>query len=250
MRKTSSHLSKGPIGGTKENLELEKELRTDLRSMIYPVRLKGTPLDDVNVTLIELKGPNDPLLLPWLDLFETAFPPRERVLVSSILKLLSDQSSGLRRDAHLLTIIRKEQSPVGMAWYQVLGTPRVAYLWYLAILPSERSHSLGTKVYQKIIERLEPENVRALVFEVEIPEEAETAQESLLSRRRIAFYRRNGARLLHGIRYIQDIGWHQPPLPMHLMVHPFETMDAGMAFDLCKALFGEALVQTGPVSLD
>jgi hypothetical protein len=34
------------------------------------------------LSLSEIRSLDDPLLLPWLDLYETAFPPRERNLES------------------------------------------------------------------------------------------------------------------------------------------------------------------------
>ena len=37
---------------------------------------------------VPIEDLHDELLLPWLDLYETAFPPTERVLISTILENL------------------------------------------------------------------------------------------------------------------------------------------------------------------
>lgn len=44
-----------------------------------------SPLEFLELTRID-----EPLLLPWLDLCELAFPPNERMLVSYHLNLLAD----------------------------------------------------------------------------------------------------------------------------------------------------------------
>ena len=94
----------------------------------------------------------------------------------------------------------------------------------------------------------------AVLIEVERPDLAHTEVERVLAERRIAFYRRQGARLLEGVHYVQSVGLHQPPLSMHVMLHPLQSLDAETAFCLARAVFGgaaggESITRVGPLSL-
>lgn len=82
----------------------------------------------MDLCITELIDPDDALLLPWLDLYETAFPPSERVLVSFYLRLLRDKRAGLQPDHHLLAA-QRERAFVGLAHYVMLAEPRCAWLW-------------------------------------------------------------------------------------------------------------------------
>jgi hypothetical protein len=90
---------------------------------------------------------------------------------------------------------------------------------------------------------------RSIIFEVEIPEQAQTEPERALAERRICFYQRQGAYLLEGISYFQVIGPHQNPIPMHLMVHGVEPLSPGDAFSIAKQVFGDLVTQTGALEL-
>jgi hypothetical protein len=60
----------------------------------------------------------------------------------------------------------------------------------------------------------------------------------------------DGARLLTGIQYMQSVGWHHPPTPIHIMIHPLQSMDAGTAFELTSGIFGPSLQKTGSLALE
>jgi hypothetical protein len=92
------------------------------------------------------------------------------------------------------------------------------------------------------LERFGPQ-VRALIFDLEDPARMLTPEAACQAERRIAFYRRLGARLLGGIRYTQTVGPHQPPLHLHLMFHPIQDITAQEAFDIAHAEFGDAILQ-------
>ncbi len=200
----------------------------------------------------ELRGVGDPLLLPWLDLFETAFPPPEKVLVSNHLKALRGEADE-PGEHHLLAAL-VDGTFAGLARYQVLPAHGPAYLWYLATQPERRNQGIGAEMYREILAHIagrpagEP-GVRAMLIEVEMPERASTEAERRLAERRITFYRRLGALQLEGIDYLQWVGPHQAPIPMHLLFHPLAPLDADSAFELGKELFGELLQQQSGLSL-
>lgn len=200
---------------------------------------------DLHIT--EIADLNDDMLLPWLDLYETAFPPAERVLVSFYLRLLRDKQAGLQPNHHLLAVQRARVF-VGLAHYAVMAEHKLAWLWMFAVMPEARNHGVGAAIYGEIVRRL-PAGTIAMLIEVERPDLAHTKAERELAERRIAFYRRQGARLLEGVHYVQSVGPHQPPLPMHVMLHPLAPLDAEMAFRCAQAAFGDAITQTGALIL-
>ncbi len=215
------------------------------------------------IRFVELTSLQDDLLLPWLDLYETAFSAAERVLVSKHLLALKGASDADEPgEHHILAALAGNASFAGLARYQVLPDLGVAYLWYLATSPELRSQGVGTKFYQEIVRRVTGPAVRALVIEVEIPARASGGEgaaaaaensavdaERALAQRRITFYRRQGARLLEGIHYLQSVGRHQAPIPMHLMFHAFGALDAAQAFALARSLWGEQVRQVGELRL-
>jgi GNAT superfamily N-acetyltransferase len=208
------------------------------------------------IRFVELTSLQDDLLLPWLDLYETAFPAAERVLVSKHLLALKGASDADEPgEHHILAALAGNASFAGLARYQVPPDLGAAYLWYLATAPELRSQGVGTKFYQEIVRRVTGPALRALVIEVEIPARASggegeaAAAERALAQRRITFYRRQGARLLEGIHYLQSVGRHQAPIPMHLMFHAFGALDAAQAFALARSLWSEQVKQVGKLRL-
>jgi len=196
----------------------------------------------------EIVSLSDSLYDPWLDLYQTAFPLNEQMLVSAHNKILRDKGDGLHPDQHFLAALDTQQKLLAMARYDLMRECQAAILWYLAVRTDERSQGIGGQVYQYIMQhaRREYPSLRALTYEVEDPD---VTQEREWALRRIAFYQRNGARLLEGIHYDQAVGW-QPPVSMKIMVHPYEEMNAEQAFILAKRVYGDALQKVGPLILD
>jgi GNAT superfamily N-acetyltransferase len=166
------------------------------------------------VFLHSIRAVSDPLLLPWLDLYETAFPFNERILVSNILRSLPPFST--HDSIWLLALLDAEKTFAGLAMFQRFREQNLGFLYYLAIQPERRSQGLGGAFYGQAAAELFQE-VSLLVFEVEKPELAEDAEKRQLAQRRIRFYQRQGARLLRGVEYLQSVGSHCLPTPMHLM---------------------------------
>lgn len=201
---------------------------------------------DADLSFIEISSRADDLLLPWLELYETAFPASERVLVANILDILKRKEQGEQTEEHLLSVLDTNADPIGMAMYSLQPGSEAAFLWYMAVNPTIRNRGIGSVIYQEVREKILTNGPISLVFEVEIPE----GQNSRIAQRRIDFYRRQGAQLLGGIRYMQQVGYHQDPIPMHLMVHGAHSIDSQLAFELAKSVLGESLEQSGELCLD
>ena len=198
-----------------------------------------------DLTFTEIVNITDDRFLPWLDLYETAFPPAERVLVSTFIHLLKEKSTGEALDQHLLAGLDAQKNLAGMAAYELNPEAGLAFLWYLAIAPNLRSQGIGSFFYQEIVRRVDLAKYPLLLYEVEIPE----GEDSATALRRIQFYQRNGAQILSGIYYMQHVGWHQPPIPMHLMVHLRKPLEPQQVFDLAKIAFQDHLQQTSDLKL-
>ena len=202
-----------------------------------------------SISYTPITGLQDDLLLPWLDLYETAFPPEEKVLVSMFIGLLKQKEQGNEPETEFLAAVDAEGQVAGIGFYQTQIAQKTATLWYIAIDPKRRSQGLGTQFYLEIVRRVREAGCQVILFEVEIPERAHTPETRTLAERRIAFYKRNGAKLLTGIHYMQSVGWHQPTTPMHIMAHPQDATDAAAVFQLAQNIFGDAIQQRGDLAL-
>lgn len=154
-----------------------------------------------------LKSPTDPLLEPWLDLYQTAFPMEEQVLVSAVLR-------AFRQEKQELDAVLVGESFLGLTWVE--RAAKYAVLWYVAIAESQRRHGYGGRVLELLKTRAKQEGAKVLFLEVEQPE---LAPDPELARRRIAFYQRHGGLLIEGAAYRSRTGW-QPDIPMHLIAIP------------------------------
>jgi ribosomal protein S18 acetylase RimI-like enzyme len=185
-------------------------------------------MTDFTPRIRRLTDPSDPHLPAWLALYERAFPPEERVPPEEHLQELRPGSQ-----ATLLAAEDEAEKLVGLARYDLYE--HAAYLYYLAVDEAVRSLGVGSAMYREILRQLAEgaPGLAAMVFEVERPDHAADAE---LAERRIRFYQRLGAGLLRGIHYVQEIPG-QPPVPMHLMVHPFRPLEPSQALDLAAELF-------------
>jgi hypothetical protein len=202
------------------------------------------------VSFIEITCLEDDLLLPWLDLYEIAFPPEEKILVSKFLTHLKDKEKSKKSGLVMLAAVQNQKDLVGIACYQVFSKQNVTFLWYLAVASGLRDHGLGAAVYQEVVRRIDLFKCAAMFMEVEIPELCHTPEARHLAVRRIGFYRRQGALKIGGILYLQLVVDHLPPTPMHILVHPFQPISPQTAFDLVSRTTQDAITQTGEITLD
>jgi GNAT superfamily N-acetyltransferase len=203
-----------------------------------------------SLNFIAIDSLSNDLLLPWLDLYETAFPPEERVLVSNILEILKGMDKGKKSSFKILAATDSRQNFVGMALYELNLKICCAFLWYLAITPKNRGHGLGNNFYQEIIGQVQKAGYQVMFFEVEMPENVDSIERKVQSERRIQFYRKNGAKLLKGIYYTQSVGPHQPDTQMHLMIHPFENLEPKKVFAIAKKQFKQHIRKVSLINLE
>ncbi len=198
----------------------------------------------------EIVSLDDDLLEPVLDLYQTAFPLNEQVRVSSFVRALRRQMRGEPPMERFVCAVDGDGRLAGLAITEAQADVPLYALWYLAVVPEMRCAGVGARLYAEVVRRARVEalDARAVLLEVEVPEEAETPELRDLASRRIGFYRRNGALLLGGVDYTLSVGW-QPPVPMHLVFHPLSPLTPSEAYDLSSALFGEALRRTGDLTL-
>jgi GNAT superfamily N-acetyltransferase len=193
---------------------------------------------------------HDELLVDWLSLYETTFPPEERLLVSTFVRTLQRKEQGEKLHVEMLAAIDPERNLVGLAFYKSYPETSTIVLWYLATHAAQRSRGFGSQIYQEITHRCRILECHAMVFEVEIPENARSPEQKKLAERRVQFYKRNGAKLLTGIHYLQSVGSHQPVTPMHLMFHPLKKIDSHEAYQIAKKVFGDSITQSGNLAFE
>lgn len=196
---------------------------------------------------VDIESASDELLIPWIELYEIAFPPEERILVAQFLKLLHAKARGEYAESHIQAVVDKDGRFVALLRYDLIRDRKSAYLWYLAVHPDARSGGIGAQCFAHVVSRAEEAGLRALVWEVEMPEHLEDETKRELARRRIAFYRRQGALMLTGIHYIQQVAY-QPGTPMHIMVRPIEQVTPQEVFELANRLLG-GVEQVGELGL-
>jgi ribosomal protein S18 acetylase RimI-like enzyme len=204
----------------------------------------------MKIRIVEIESITDDLLLPWLDLYEIAFPPHEKVPVSSHLQALKKRARGEACHSHLLAALDENDNFIGLARYGNIIDCKCAYLWYLAVIPEIRNQGIGAAIYEDLIKRAQADDLKAMLFEVEMPSEAVTPEEVEIAERRIGFYKRMGAKILTGIQYLQTVGPHQPATPMHILVHTFKKVDPEEAFAMGKNIYEDSLTRVGSVELE
>jgi ribosomal protein S18 acetylase RimI-like enzyme len=205
----------------------------------------------MTLTYADLRSLADERYDAYLDIYQRSFPLGEQMLVSGLNRTLRGIESGEDTESRMIVALEPDGQVVAMAHFEMGSAERAAALWYLAVAPELRCAGLGSAVYRHIVGALAQgsEPAVALVFEVERPDRAHDDAQGVLADRRIAFYRRQGALLLTGVDYIQSVGW-QPPVEMHVMVHPFRGMTPDEAFVLARAVLGDAVESIGPLALE
>lgn len=146
--------------------------------------------------LIRIQAPNHPSLPALLRLYTNTFPLEERRETGDLLDRLKDSSM------YLMQIFEGNQLS-GFVIYRIFD--QFIFVEHFALFPQYQGQNIGSRVLQKLKERSLP-----LLLEAEPPEDG-------ISRRRIAFYQRNGFQAL-------DLPYFQPPyhaghspLPMLLL---------------------------------
>jgi GNAT superfamily N-acetyltransferase len=201
-----------------------------------------------DLKLVEIADVRDDLLPAWLELYDIAFPPEEKVLASVFVRSLQEKAQGLLEHSHMLAALDSTGKLLGLGCFEALLDSGVAALWYLAVAPEVRRRGYGTAIHQEMLRMCREAGAKAAVMEIEIPDETADAGFAQI---RIDFNRRHGALMLQGVRYLQYVGRHQMPINMHLMLVPFTDITPQEAFDYAREVFGKDWVtQVGELGLE
>jgi GNAT superfamily N-acetyltransferase len=195
----------------------------------------------------------DPLLGPVLDIYQKSFPVQEQMLISFFLDVLQKKMEGEGQQFRW-EVLEVDGKAAAFAFYES-GTADAdlgnsAYLWYLAVNPDMRGGGWGKRMYYHVLNTAFTEfEARALLYEIEIPDEVETEEGKAYAIWRMEWYRAMGARKLAGTRYLCGVDW-QPPIPMQVMVHPNGSITAEEAYALALATQDEGIEKTGELRLE
>ena len=201
------------------------------------------------LSIREISSRTDSLLPAMMDVYQESFPLREQLRVSWWLHFLQAKEEGKAPEQHLLAALEGD-ALVGFAYYETRKEARCGYLWYLATSAERRSQGSGAWLYHEVAARIFGAECDHLLFEVELPDDAArfSAEEAEWAGRRIAWYRRQGARLLQGIEYVQSVGW-QPPYPMGIMLAFQGELSPQQACKVAQSVLGDSVKEVAPLAL-
>lgn len=197
---------------------------------------------------VDITDANDELFIRWLELYEIAFPPEERILAADFLKLLKEKSQGEWPESYIQAATDEDGRFVALLRYDLVREREAGYFWYLAVHPDARNGGVGAECFAHVVKGATEAGLKAVVFEVEVPKHFEDPTRRELAQRRIGFYRRQGALMLTGIHYMQQLP-HQPAIPLHVMVRPIQPVTPQEVFDLAQRLL-EGVNQVGELGLE
>lgn len=147
-------------------------------------------------------------------IYVQSFPAEQRSLVAEISRRIHDQHCSMH-------VAFADGEPVGFAVWAGLPNAQAAALEYLAVDASRRSLGLGGQLLERVAATVEHQSGLGIIFEVE-PTEPGSDQASDRARR-VAFYRRHGARPIDAAPdYAMPSFTGGPPKPMTLFWLPVQ----------------------------
>ncbi|MBI5649713.1 MAG: GNAT family N-acetyltransferase [Chloroflexi bacterium] len=126
-------------------------------------------------------------------LYESSFPASERADFDALI-------ASVARGERLHFIATTNDDLVGFALLFPLRDTDAILLEYFAVASSQRGRGIGSEILQRVVGRLrEPRAETGIILEVESDTEGDSAEHARRARR-IAFYERNGARVIEHAR--------------------------------------------------
>ncbi len=144
-----------------------------------------------------------------IKIYIESFPPNERHSIATIKTRIE---SGYYR----LFIGRLENEVVFMALFWPLKNTEFILFDYMAVKKNYRNKGIGTKFLENIFDILKVKD-RYLILEVENPEYGDNKEQR---KKRVAFYKRHGAKIMKNLRYILPPIGGGAPTEMLLMILP------------------------------
>jgi GNAT superfamily N-acetyltransferase len=133
-------------------------------------------------------------------IYEESFPASER-------ERFEDICQDIKQGRKTLTLISDAGTAIGFGTVTSLNFGGLYMLEYLAVDSKRRNQGVGERLLREILEHLSTDvGSKGLIFEVESPGVTSDAEQDL-RKRRIDFYRRNGAILIddHGGYRMPDL---------------------------------------------
>lgn len=143
------------------------------------------------------------------EIYKASFPPGERLAEKVLLARLQD-------GFYQVYLGRRQGRVVLLAFIRLFQESPFWLLDYLAVHPGERNLGTGSAFLRELEPELRANNIR-LIIEADDPAYCEDPP---LCRRRLEFYRRNGARLMEKVPYLLPASPAFEPIPMRLLVFP------------------------------
>jgi len=216
---------------------------------------KGLPTVETTLHAIrEIVSAEDPLWEDWHAIYLASFPAHERMSSEFLTQLLAEKATGEDPGTHILVMTGDEDTAraICIGLVDIDLDAATAYLWYLATQPGARGGGIGARMYHHIRERARLGGASVLMFEVEIPQvaAARSEEDGEWAARRIAWYRRQGARVLHGIQYFQSVDASEEVTEMHLMADLLEPLTPDEVLAKARKLFADSMTEVGQFGLD
>lgn len=125
-------------------------------------------------------------------IYSASFPLSEQVDFGDIVRSIA-------RGDRAMHLAEEHGNVIGFALTKPLSCTNIHLLEYLAVAEGHRNRGVGGKLLQCVVSYLRNEREACgILIEVERPEEG-SEQEGDLRRRRVEFYRRNGATMLEQV---------------------------------------------------
>jgi len=159
--------------------------------------------------IIEVKSTTDRLFKEALEIYDASFPRNERHPRTVIEERLD-------RKLYRLFIGQRDGQTVLMALFYPLKGSQFVLFDYMAVAEGHRGKGLGTQ-FLRGLSRTIRLGKRHLILEVEDPRFGDNKEQR---RRRVELYRRQGAKMLKGVRYIMPPLFGPTPTDMVLFIWP------------------------------
>src|SRR5215471_6098379 len=157
----------------------------------------------------QIKDIGSPDFKAALDIYAEAFPANER----HPLNIIKDR---VKKGLNIAYIGRLNNKVVFMALLWPLKNTKFILLDYMATSSRQRGKNIGSLFMQEMRASLEKEG-KHFIMEIENPEFGDNKEER---EKRVAFYRKNGAKELKSVRYILPALQRSKPTEMILMIFP------------------------------
>ncbi len=155
--------------------------------------MQGFKFESQEYSIETIKSKEDSHLPQMQRIYYEAFPPREVIPFSEILKKYEE-------GVEVLYLCRKNEEVVAIAFFAVYDEPSLLLLDYFAVKTEVRGNGIGSRFLSKLLGYCSEKYATSLIMaEVEDPNFGEKRN---MKDERIRFYQRLGMKLVTNVSYI------------------------------------------------